>query len=96
MKLSESQLRLIIRQELQEMMTPEFGEDGGEKDKYEYGSKLGFKFDEESEAKSESIANSIIQAFEQLKQNPQLKLNVISLVRSEGHIELAKLIKTIA
>jgi len=27
MKLSESQLRSIIRQELQEMMTPEFGED---------------------------------------------------------------------
>jgi hypothetical protein len=94
MKLSESQLRSIIRQELQEMMTPEFGEDGGEKDKYQYGSKLGFKFDEESESKSDAIANKIVEAFNELKQNPQLSINVASLVRSEGHKELAMFIKT--
>jgi len=34
MKLTESQLRSIIREELQEMMTPEFGEDA-------QGSKIG-------------------------------------------------------
>ena len=97
MKLSESQLRSIIRQELQEMMTPEFGESGERIQdtlKQRYGSELGFKFDEESESKSDAIANKIVEAFNELKQNPQLSINVASLVRSEGHKELAMFIKT--
>ena len=97
MKLSESQLRSIIRQELQEMMTPEFGESGERTQdalKQRYGSKVGFKFTEEADEKSEVLKNKIIQAFEELKDSG-LKTNVASLVRSEGYYELAKFLQTL-
>jgi len=97
MKLSESQLRSIIRQELQEMMTPEFGESGERTQdtlKQRYGSKVGFKFTDEADKQSEILKDKIIQAFDEFKQS-DLKTNVASLVRSEGYYELAKFLQTL-
>ena len=98
MRLTESQLRSIIRKELQEMMTPEFGESDEQKlgsGQVKYGKKLGYKYDEESDQKAQSIANNIINAMEEIKRNPELAMNVANLVFSEGHIQLSQLIKSL-
>ena len=66
MKLSETQLRSIIRKELQEIMTPEFGESSEQvRDtlKQRYGSKIGLKFTEEADEQSEVLKDKIIQIF---------------------------------
>ncbi len=97
MKLSESQLRSIIRQELQEMMTPEFGESGERTQdalKQRHGSNLGFKFTEEADEQSEILKTEIIQLVKKIKESG-LKTNVASLVRSEGQYELAKFLQTL-
>jgi len=97
MTLSESQLRSIIRQELQEMMTPEFGESSEQKrdmQKQTYGSKIGLKFTKEADEQSEILKDKIIQALDEFKKS-DLKTNVVSLVRSEGYYELAKFLQTL-
>ena len=97
MKLSETQLRSIIRKELQEIMTPEFGESSEQvRDtlKQRYGSKIGLKFTEEADEQSEVLKDKIIQIFNELKESG-LKANVASLVRSEGHYELTKFLQTL-
>ena len=98
MKLTESQLRSIIRKELQEMTTPEFGESDEQKlgsGQVKYGKKLGYKYDEESDQKAQSIANNIINAMQEIKRNPELAMNVANLLYSEGHKQLSELIKTL-